>query len=500
MVPSKVPTHPSEPAGIALLLTTCGILLAVSVLFSRASQRIGVPIALLFLLVGMLAGSEGIGGIEFSDYRFAFRMGSLALTLILFDGGLNTPMEAVRRYWAPSGVLATVGVVLTAVLVAVPAHLWGLDWPEALLLGAVVSSTDAAAVFAVLRGSGLQLKRRVGVTLEIESGINDPVAVILTTTLTFNLLAGERFQGLELILEMAVQLTGGAAVGLALGYLARLILPRLQLPTGGLYPAFTLAVALLAFGVATLVHGSGFLSVYLAGLMLGNGPLPYRTGLLRVHDALAWLAQIGMFLLLGLLVFPSRLPEVASLGLGVALLLACLIRPVVVALCLAPFRYPWIEVLFTGWVGLRGAVPIVLATYPVLAGAPGAERIFDLVFFIVVVNAIVPGGTVAWVTRKLGLHAPEPPAPPAVLAIESRFPLKGELMSFYIDDALVVQGLRLDELDLPEGASVALIVRGNELVPSRGGSTLEPGDHVYIIASAEDRAFIQLMFGRPEEE
>ncbi len=365
----------------------------------------------------------------------------------------------------------------------------------------MVSSTDAAAVFAVLRGSGLQLKRRVGVTLEIESGINDPVAVILTTTLTSNLLLAEgQFQGLELILEMAVQLVGGATVGLALGFLGRVVLGRLQLPTGGLYPALTLAVALLAFGVATLLHGSGFLAVYLAGLLLGNGPLPYRTGLLRVHDALAWLSQIGMFLILGLLVYPSQLPEVAALGLGVALLLACLIRPLVVALCLAPFRYPWSEVLFIGWVGLRGAVPIVLATYPVLAGAAGADRIFNLVFFIVVVNAIVPGGTVAWLTRKMGLHAPEPPAPQAVLAIESRFPLKGELMSFYIDEALVVRGIRLDELDFPEGASVALIVRGNELVPARGATTLEPGDHVYVIAQAEDRPFIQLMFGRPEEE
>jgi cell volume regulation protein A len=496
-----VPTHPAEPAGIALLLTTCGILLVVSVLFSRASQRIGVPIALLFLLVGMVAGSEGLGGIAFDDYHFAFRMGSLALALILFDGGLNTPMEAVRRYWAPSGVLATAGVVLTAVLVALPAHLWGLDWAQALLLGAVVSSTDAAAVFAVLRGSGLQLKRRVGVTLEIESGINDPVAVILTISLTYNLLLGEgRLQGLELVLETAVQLVSGAAIGIALGYLGRLVLPRLQLPTGGLYPAFTLALALLAFGLATLLHGSGFLAVYVAGLILGNGPLPYRSGLLRVHDALAWLSQIGMFLLLGLLVFPTKLPEVAFLGLGIALLLAGLLRPLVVALCLAPFRYPLSEVLFIGWVGLRGAVPIVLATYPVLAGAPGADRIFNLVFFIVVVNAIVPGGTVAWLTRRMGLHSSEPPAPQAVLAIESRLPLKGELMSFYIDEALVVRGLRLDELDFPEGASVALIVRGNRLVPPRGGTTLEPGDHVYVIAQAEDRPLIHLMFGRPEEE
>jgi cell volume regulation protein A len=392
-------------------------------------------------------------------------------------------------------------VALTAGLLAVPAHLWGgLSWPEALLLGAVVSSTDAAAVFAVLRGSALHLKRRVGVTLEVESGINDPVAVILTTALTANLLRPGELTGLTIGLDIVLQLVMGAVVGAGVGYGGRDLLRRLQLPTGGLYPAMTLALALLAYGVATLVHGSGFLAVYLAGLILGNGPLPYRAGLLRVHDALAWLSQIGMFLFLGLLVFPSELPAVAWLGLGLALLLAVVIRPIAVALCLAPFRYPREEMLFIGWVGLRGAVPIVLATFPVLAGAPGGDRIFHLVFFIVVMNALVPGATVAWVTRRLGLQSSEPPAPQAVLAIESRLPLKGELMSFYIDEALVVTGVTLAELDFPEGASVALIVRGDRLVPPKGSTTLQPGDHVYVIAQQEDRPLIQLMFGRPEEE
>jgi len=249
-----------------------------------------------------------------------------------------------------------------------------------------------------------------------------------------------------------------------------------------------------------LVEGSGFLAVYATGIVLGNGPLPYRAGLLRIFDALAWLAQIGMFLLLGLLVFPSRLGEMAGLGLGIALLLAILIRPLVVALCLAPFRYSAREIAFIGWVGLRGAVPIVLATYPVLVGAPGADRIFHLVFFIVVVGAIIPGGTVAWATRRLALESPQPPAPHALLAIESRVPLEGDLMSFYIDDALVVCGLRLDELDFPEGAAVALVVRGDRLVAPRGSTRLEPGDHAYVVAQEEDRPFIQLMFGRPEED
>ncbi len=493
-------TPSSEPAATALLLATCGLLLGASVLLSRASQRIGVPIALLFLLVGMLAGGEGIGRIAFDDYGLAFRLGSLALSLILFDGGLNTPLREVRSAWAPAGLLATVGVALTGALMAALARLWGLSWPEALLLGAVVSSTDAASVFAVLRGSGLSLKRRVGVTLEVESGLNDPVAVILTTALSYNLLHPGVMQGWRVGADVLLQLALGAAAGWAIGMAGRHLLGRLRLVSGGLYPAFTLALALLAFGVATLIHGSGFLSVYLAGLVLGNGPLPYRPALLRVHDALAWLAQIGMFLVLGLLVFPSRLAAVAAPGVGLALLLAVVVRPLVAAACLAPFRYGWRESLYIGWVGLRGAVPVVLATFPVLLAAPGAERLFHLVFFIVVANALVPGATVSWVTRRLGLQAAQTPAPQAVLAIESRQQLRGDLLSFYVDEALVVAGVPLEELDFPEGSSVMLVVRGDQLLPAKGSTVLQPGDHVYIVAQPEDRGLIQLMFGRPEEE
>jgi cell volume regulation protein A len=490
----------SEPAATALLLTICGALLLVSVLSSRASQRFGIPIALLFLAVGMLAGSDGIGGIPFDDYRLAFRIGSIALAVILFDGGLNTPREVLRRVWAPAGVLASIGVLLVGGLVAVVARLGGLSWPAALVLGAIVSATEAAATFAVLRASGLQLKRRVAATLEVESGANDPAAVILTTTLTANLLSPGQLGAGELLLSIVTHLVIGGVAGVAAGYAGRALMARVQLMTGGLYPALMVAFGSLSFGVATLVEGSGFLAVYLTGIVLGNGPLPYRAGLFRIFDALAWLAQIGMFLLFGLLVFPSRLGEMAGLGLGIALLLALLIRPLVVAVCLAPFRYPWRETAFVGWVGLRGAVPIVLATYPVLAGAPGADRIFHLVFFIVVVGAIIPGGTVLWATRRLGLESPQPPAPHALLAIESRVPLQGDLMSFYIDEALVVCGLTLDELDFPEGASVALIVRGDRLVAPKGPTRLQPGDHVYVVAQEEDRPFIQLMFGRPEEE
>ena len=489
----------TEPAASALLFTTVGLLLLASTLLSRVSERVGVPLALLFLLVGVAAGSEGVGGIAFTDYGLAYRLGTAALVLILFDGGLNTPLEAVRRGLRPAAVLATLGVLGTTLVVAAGAHALGFPWPAALLIGAVVSPTDAAAVFAVLRSSGISLKRRVGTTLELESGLNDPVAVILTTLLTRNAIAPGSVAAWELPAQLLIETAIGLLAGLAVGYGVRAALARFRLPAGGLYPVLTLAAALLAFGAPTLLHGSGFLGVYVAGVVLGNGSLPYRAGLLRVHDALAWISQVGMFLVLGLLVFPSRLVAVAPQGLALALLLALVARPVVVALCLLPFRYTGRETAYVGWVGLRGAVPIILAAFPVLAGAPDAARLFDVVFFIVVVTALLPGGTVPWMTRRLNLVSDSTPAPPAVLEIESLRPLRGHLRSFYIEPALAVSGVSLADLPFPDGSAAALIVRGEELLAPRGATTLEPGDHVYVFARPEDAALIQLMFGRPEE-
>ena len=488
----------TEPLATALVLTTFGLLLALSIIFSRAAERFAVPVALVFLIIGVLAGSEGIGGIAFEDYGVAFRLGTVALVLILFDGGLHTPIDAVREAAKPAGILATLGVLATTGLLAVAARALGFSWEEALVLGAVVSSTDAAAVFSVLRGSGLQLKRRVGLTLEVESGINDPVAVILTTALTAQLVGGGPAFPASIALSALIEMVVGGALGVAIGYGGKALLRRVKLPGGGLYPALTLAIAFLAFGVPTLVHGSGFLAVYVTALILGNGQLPYRAGLLRVHHALAWLGQVVMFLVLGLLVFPSRLFDVAGIGLILALFLAVIARPLVVAVSLLPFAYRAREIAYIGWVGLRGAVPIILATFPVLAGAPGAARVFDVVFFIVVVNALVPGATVGWVTRKLGLEAREAPSPPAVLEIESMQPLNGELMSFYIEDELAVAGASLADLPFPDGAAVAMIVRGPDVVPPKGSTTITVGDHVYVFARTEDRPLIHLMFGRPE--
>jgi cell volume regulation protein A len=497
MLAAVVPVA-SEPTATALLLTTFAVLLGLSIVMSHASERVGIPIVLVFLLIGMVAGSEGLGHIPFDDYAFSFRLGTIALVFILFDGGLNTSLAAVRQFGGPVVVLATLGVLGTALVVAVGGRVLGLDWSAALLLGAVVSSTDAAAVFAVLRGSGIQLKRRVGVTLEAESGINDPVAVLLTTALTQNLVQHGSLIGWHVALDVGLQMSVGGALGIATGFGGRWLLSRVRLPGGGLYAVLSLALACFAFGATTVLHGSGFLAVYVAAVVLGDGPLPYRAGLLRVHDAMGWLSQITMFLVLGLLVVPSRLLAVAPLGLALALVLAFIARPVVVSLCLAPFRYPRRDMAFIGWVGLRGAVPIVLALFPVLGGAPGAQRIFNLVFFIVVVTAVVPGGTVAWAARRLRLESSEPPGPPAILEIESREPLTGELLSFYIDEALDITGVPLAELPFPESASVTLIVRGRELIAPKGATVLEPGDHIYVLTTADDRALVQLLFGRPE--
>lgn len=486
-----------EPHATALLLVVIGLLIAFSVLLSRHIDRLGVPIVLLFLVVGMVGGSEGLGRLAFDDYGVAVRVGTIYLVLILLDGGMNAPWRAVRHVIVPAGVLATVGVALTAALVALFARALGLAWTEALLLGAVVSSTDAAAVLAVLRGGRLSLQPRVGSTLEVESCINDPMAVILTVTMIEVAKSSAALQW-TLLLSVPLQLAVGTVVGVVLGYLGLRIIRKVRLPTVGLYPALTLALAFLSFGVATILEGSGLMSVYFTALVLGNSPLPYKNGLFKVHESLAWLSQIALFLMLGLLVFPSQLLPVASIGLAVALFLAFVARPVAVLLCLLPLRFPAREIGYIGWIGLRGAVPIILGAFPVLAQVPGADRVFNIVFFIVVVSTILPGATIRQMTRWLGLAVPEKPNPSAVLEINSVHPLDAEIASFLIEPAASVCDASLSQIGLPSDAAVMMIVRGSELVAARGQTVLMPGDHVYVFFRPADRRYIELLFGRSE--
>jgi cell volume regulation protein A len=484
--------------GTAILLALFGLLMGLSVLASRAAGRVNVPVALLFLGIGVVAGSEGVGGFAFANYSLAFRLGTVTLVLILFDGGLSTTWSTVRRTVVPAGLLATVGVVLTAAVVALGARALGFDWISAFVLGGIVSSTDAAAVFSVLRGNRIELSKRLAATLELESGLNDPVAFILTVAFT-GALTGEHVGGWRVFSDMVLELLLGAAVGLAVGWGGRWLLVRARPAAAGLLPVLTIALAFVAFGATTLVGGSGFLATYLAGIVLGNGPLPYRTGLLRVHDAMAWLGQVVMFLVLGLLSFPMRLLTVAPVGVALSLLLTFVARPLASLLCLLPFGYRAREIAFIGWVGLRGAVPIILAIFPVLANAPHAERIFDVVFFIVVTNALIPGATVRRAVGLLGVEVRGNPPPAAFLEIASTLPLRANVLSFFLEKQCAVAGARIADVPFPPHAAVMLIVRNEELVAPRGDSVLLAGDHVFVFCRHEDRATLDLLFGREED-
>jgi potassium/hydrogen antiporter len=354
-------------------------------------------------------------------------------------------------------------------------------------------------VFSVLTATGTRLRQRVGLTLEVESGLNDPMAVILTTALTAGLVTGGELSPLAMAIEVVREMVVGAVAGIAIAYAGRWLILRIRLPAAGLYPAFTLAIACLSFGVTTLIHGSGFLAVYVTGMVLGSGALPHAVGVRRVHDALGWLSQVLMFLLLGLLVYPSRVWHVASIGLTLALFLAFVARPVVTMLLLAPFRYRWRDSAYVGWVGLRGAVPIVLATIPVMANVAGSREIFDVVFFIVVVGALVPGATVPWAARLLRVESAAPPPPNASIEVDARAPLGDELRAYFISPHLAVAGALLSEIPFPQGAAVSMLERAGALIAPSGSTRVEPGDYVYVIAPPDNRPEVELLFGHAEE-
>lgn len=487
-----------EPTATAVLLMIFGVLIAFSVLFTRTLDRLGVPVVLLFLVLGMLGGSEGLGGIAFYDYETAFRLGTIALVLILFDGGLNTAKSSIRRSIAPAGLLATVGVFGTAGILALLARLMGLSWTEALLIGAIVSSTDAAAVFAVLRGGSLKVREPARSTLEVESCVNDPMAVTLTIVLV-EVFKTSGTPGVWVFAFIPAQLAIGGLVGFLLGHFSLRLINRVTLGTTGLYPVLTLSIAFLSFGTATLLYGSGFLSVFVTAAVLGNGPLPYKAGLTRVHDAMAWFSQVSMFLMLGLLVFPSELLDVAWLGLGLALLLAIVARPIAAYLCLLPFRWKREETAYTACIGIRGAVPIILATIPVMADLPGSDRIFNIVFFIVVASTIIPGSVIVALTRRLGLEDHSPATPKTTLEIHSLRQRNGSIHVYQIHEGVAVSGTRLSAIPFPETTTVLLIVRGEDLLPAKGKTKLMPGDFVYIFCHEHDESWVTLLFGHKVE-
>lgn len=478
-----------------LILAAAALLLG-GVLLNKTSSRIGVPSLVLFLALGMLAGSDGLLGIEFDDFELSRAFGVIALAFILFSGGLSTQWRDVRPVLGPGLVLASVGVLVTAVILgALASVILPIELREGMLLGAIIASTDAAAVFSILRSRGVRLRGRVGPMLELESGSNDPAAVFVTVGI-ISLIEGDRANVAELIGLFVVQMAVGVVAGVVLARGAVFLINRMRLDYEGLYPVFTFAFVLLTFEGVTFIQGSGFLAVYVAGLTMGREEFVHRRSLMRFHDAIGWLVQIAMFVLLGLLSFPSDLVPIAGEAVAIAALLMFVARPVAVLLALLPFRVPLREITLISWVGLRGATPIILATFPAVAGIDGAETIFHVVFFVVLTSILVQGTTVSTVAKRLGLVAgPTAPAPPSfdtVIAGDTDH----SLHEVSIPAGSPAAGMTIVELGLPPGVLVVLLRRGDAMMMPQGGTALEAGDELLVLAEAQPFHIVQRLFDR----
>jgi cell volume regulation protein A len=477
-----------DTVSIGILLGA--LLLFAGILSSLVAMRFGAPLLLVFLVVGMLAGEAGPGGLKFDDVRSTYLVGSIALALILFDGGLRTRFATVRSVLWPSLLLATVGVLITAAVTApVAAYMLDIRWIEALLVGAVVASTDAAAVFFLVHAQGLRLRPRVGATLEVESGTNDPFAVFLTVALVEMLsLVDDSWQ--HVATTLAQQAILGTFIGVAGGRLVVLALNRLGLAQG-LHAPFVAVSALVLFGLAQVMHSSGFLAVYLAGLIIGNRPTRAHNTVVVFLDAITWLAQIVMFMLLGLLVWPQRLVGSIAPALVVAATLMLVARPVAVFLCLAPFRFSLREKLFISWVGLRGAVGIFLASIPLMVGLGKAYLYFDVAFVVVLVSLLVQGWTIGLAARRLHIALPRVDRTPRRVELDLPGQMAQELVGYPVGHNSPYLRRRL----IPSWAKTTLVVRDEHiLTPDEAGSVIE-GDYIYLLAPPEraqslDRFFV----------
>jgi cell volume regulation protein A len=458
-----------------------GLVLLVSIVATRVADRVGLPSLLVFLALGVALGEDGLG-VQFDNAQLAQNLGTAALAVILVEGGLTTRWSDVRGLLAPAGVLASLGVGISTAIVAAGAHLLlGFGWQLALLLGAIVSSTDAAAVFSVLRV--LPLPKRVAGLLEAESGFNDAPSVILVmlfSTTPFHLAPG------SLIGSLCYELAAGIFIGLGLGWLGATALPRLALPASGLYPLATFGLGMVAFAAAGAAHASGFLAAYVAGLLLANAGLPHRAATRSFAEGLGWLAQIGLFVLLGLLVNPSKLPHqlLAALVVGLVLLLAA--RPLAVVISLAGFRVPWREQAFLSWAGLRGAVPIVLATFPIVEGVPDSDRLLDIVFVLVVIFTLVQGPSLQPLARRLRLIPRE--ATREILVESAPLDvLDAELLTMTIPPGSALHSVSIIELRLPDPSVITLIIRHGQTFVPTPDTQLEIGDEILIVTTNAQR-------------
>ncbi|MCC6612573.1 MAG: potassium/proton antiporter [Anaerolineae bacterium] len=473
---------------IEQIFVTAAAFLLLSIVASKVAVKSGVPALLLFLLLGMLAGSDGIGGIYFDNPLLSQAIGVVALVFILFSGGLDTAWGDVRPVLRPALLLSTIGVTITALAVgAFAAIVLGFSWTEGILLGAIIASTDAAAVFSVLRGKSVRLKGQLKPLLELESGSNDPMAVFLTIGMT-QLVVNPEQPITSLILLFILQMSIGLALGIVFGRVGATLVNRLRLEYEGLYPVLMIALVLLTYGATALLGGSGFLAVYIAGLILGQRDLLHKRSLTRFHDGLAWLMQIVMFLALGLQVFPSRLPSVIGMGLLVALFLIVVARPVSVFAALAFSRFQLREKVYISWVGLRGAAPIVLATFPLIAGVGKADTIFHLVFFIVLTSVLVQGTLIIPMAKWLGVYSTdaEPPKSPLAFVTDDG-EIADDLVELEVAPGAYAVGKQILDLHLPKDALIVLIRRGGDMIIPRGDTLIQPADRILLLASDQAR-------------
>jgi cell volume regulation protein A len=477
------------------LILLAGLLLLVGILSSKLATRLGLPVLTLFLVVGMLAGEDGPGGIEFDNFRTAHAIGSVALALILFDGGLQTRGTALRRAWKPAALLATVGVLVTAAVTGVAAaYILNLPLLSGLLLGSIVASTDAAAVFSVLRSQGVRLRQRLAATLEIESGSNDPMAIFLTIGL-IEVLAGRMTPGLDLLSLFLAQMGIGAAAGLLCGWGGAHLINRVNLNAPGLYPLLAGACGLIAFGVAAVLGGSGFLAIYLSGIVLGNSRLVFQRGTFLFMDGLAWMGQISMFVVLGLLSTPSELIVTAGPALLVSAVLIVIARPVAVVPLLWPFGFTAREQVLISWVGLKGAVPIILATFPLMFELADGRLIFNIVFFVVLVSATLQGWTLSAVASRLRLEEEDMARSPVSLELLALRDVHADIVDYGVEAGSPLAGAAVRSLQLPEGAVIAMIARGGTMVVPHGSTEVHAGDHLFVIARDDIRPAVDRALG-----
>ncbi|WP_170008577.1 potassium/proton antiporter [Bacillus fonticola] len=463
------------------------LLLIVGVITTKLSSRLGVPALVLFIAVGMVVGSDGLGLIYFDNAEVAEFIGVVALVVILFEGGLQTKWKTVKPIIPPSLSLATLGVIITSTIVAVAVkYILGVSWTEALLFGSIVGSTDAAAVFAILKGENV--KERLGSTLEAESGTNDPMAIFLTV-MFIEVLTTDQASVFSFITTFFWQMGIGLLIGIVFGKLATYSINKIQLDSGGLYPVFALAFAFLTYSVTDFIQASGLLAVYVTALIIGNQDLSYRQSIIRFHEGFAWMMQILMFILLGLLVFPNQLFtwDIVWNSLLISFTLLFIARPVAVFLSLLRSKFSTKEKWFLSWAGLRGAVPIVLATYPLTAGIENSQLFFNVVFFVVLTSCLLQGSTISYLARKLNLVGEQTSAPFHTLELVSIGKANAELVEYTVKARDSIANQQIRSIPIPKKSLINAIIRNDQLVTPKGHTVVRTGDILFILTSKESK-------------